>query len=57
MIEDPDVDLEDEGQFKNTDIPDLKGLRVPSQNCINEEKKEKVRMWCLKNRWRCRKGS
>lgn len=49
MISDGDEDnFEDSEAFKCTDIPSLVNLRLPNDNMINEDKREKLRDYCLK---------
>ena len=49
MIEDPDnADLEDPDEFKCTDVPSIVNLRLPSENFVPEDQRQKLRDWCLK---------
>ena len=49
MIEDPEnADLEDPDQFKCTDVPSIVNLRLPGENFVPEDKRQKLRDWCLK---------
>lgn len=48
-IEENNISNIDENEYLTvTDIPQLNNLRLPSNNNIDEEKKGKIRDWCLK---------
>lgn len=49
MIEDPDTaETSNPEELKNTDIPSLTNQRLPAQNFLPENKRQKLKDWCLK---------
>lgn len=48
ISENDDENIEDSEAFSCSDIPSLVNLRLPNNNMINEEKRNKLRDYCLK---------
>jgi intraflagellar transport protein 172 len=48
LIKDPQgAELEESDEFRKTDIPDIKSLRIPAQNLISDADKDQLRDWLL----------
>ena len=48
-IEEKDISiLEDNEEFRKTDFPDIKKIKLNEKNMINENEKNQIRDWLLK---------